>query len=106
MPIIMLKLIALILKCVKRFIFNFPSCSTASHNFKNVVISYFNVGDPSEVYVAFAWPTLAVFQEIHDYVVTFFVELEAVHVAKYVCPFCLMNYDLLDPAACQGILLK
>ena len=47
MPKIMFQVVPLIFKCVKSFIFNFPSCSTAFNKLNNIVFGDGDIGDPA-----------------------------------------------------------
>ena len=45
-PVIVFEMVALCFQCVKRFVLNFPSGASSSHDFRHVLPGEFDIGNP------------------------------------------------------------
>ena len=83
MPKVVLEMITLILQGIERFVFDLPTCTTASDQMTRVVTSDRQIGDPAET---FANRTIrrifGVLQKVHEEIRIAFVQRQIVDKAN------------------------
>nr|QNO43996.1 hypothetical protein GKJEMOOG_00001 [Methanosarcinales archaeon ANME-2c ERB4] len=65
MSIVVLKVVSLVFERVKCLVLNFPACSAATHDFRNIAFSYRYIRDPTEMQRFFGC-SFPVFYKIHQ----------------------------------------
>ncbi|PXF61463.1 MAG: hypothetical protein C4B59_04305 [Candidatus Methanogaster sp.] len=66
MPIIVLKVVSLVFERVKCLILDFPACSAAAHDFREIALGYLYIRDPAEMQHLLFGRSFPVFYKIHQ----------------------------------------